>query len=706
MSITSAMVEAGILSLAKNPVVISGSIAVGGVLTASLRAGYSATGWQWTSGGVDIAGQTGNTYTVQSSDSGLVIGCRAVGISCATDAGTVPPVVPIFSAGPALSGVPQVGIALTVTAGTLNTNGVTSSYDILRDGQVVATGSNPTYTPVLTDLQHYFSARHHAVNSSGSDDAASAPQQCVPQTGAALAFATLPYCYDYRPVVGCPVLFSPATAQGTSVTITYQILWNGVLQGSAASTPPVYTPSATGSLAMRTTISNGSGTLTYDTAALNVIAAPVASGVPRYVSAHNKINFYTMTVSTTVDRKIMCNDEHTIGSGAIKGFRVAFDNIRMPSNGSGAPILNGNPITLEDIYAVVFYNGVRQGTPQRVTWDAGATGKVAADGAVDLQSDYMTPSMFGLTAIPAGATINLQTRWDWPKNTNMPSVEQTSGPTKPAQVFVYDPTTATITAGLGSTASQGGYILVGGTGTQNTQTGPKMRIIGDFVAGDPKVVFGFGDSTFGPGNATTNGVFQGAVNICVGKPPLAALNFQRFGAGSTEYDPGAVPGGAHQALVKYANIVLDGIHINTIGTGTATDSSVIRAQSLSYWATMKANAVPASGVIRPLKIVRNGLMLRLTTFTATNTLSSDQVSAPRISVGGDVVTDFEPWCQARVADGTIDAFNPIRDLFNLNSDPSKPNAFKAQRGHFIDGLHPPYGVFAGYKSRQVIDALP
>jgi len=94
MSITSAMVEAGILGLAKIPVVISGNLGAGNVLTASLRPGYSATGFQWTRNGADISGQTATTYTQLTSDRGTVIGCRAIGLSYAGIGGTVPVVAP------------------------------------------------------------------------------------------------------------------------------------------------------------------------------------------------------------------------------------------------------------------------------------------------------------------------------------------------------------------------------------------------------------------------------------------------------------------------------------------------------------------------------------------------------------------------------------------------------------------------------------
>ncbi|MBW9336213.1 hypothetical protein FEE59_22095 [Herbaspirillum sp. RU 5E] len=638
-----------------------------------------------------------------------VAAVNAIGVGAQSVAsGSVVPsaAVPVFTAGPTLSGSPQVGVALSLNAGTLASSvGISSTFEILRDGLVVASGANPTYTPTLQDLGHYFQGRQHATSSAGSDDAGCAPQVCTPNVLDLLAFSKLPYCNDYRPVVGSPLLFSPATAQGASVTTTYQILWNGVLQGSPVAAPPVYTPSTTGTVAMRTVITNGSGALTYDTPALSVIAAPASSGIFRAVSAHNKINLFTMTVSTTTDRKMLCNDEHTVGSGAIKSFRLAADCIRTVNN---LPQPNGNAITLDDVYAVIFYNGTRQGTPVRVTWNSGGTGATFADGSVDNLSDIMTPSMFGLSQIPAGATINLQTQWNWPKNTNMPSVEVTTGPTTPAQIFVYDPATANITAGLGSTANKGGYVAVQVTGgTTNQQTGPKLRIIGEFVAGDPKVIFGLGDSTFGQGNtSTTNTIFAATVNICPAKPPLAALNFQRSGGSWPIYNAGSVPGNAQQDLIKYCNVVLDGSGINSITTGASpADSSDLKTQALQAWATMKTKAVTATGTIRPLKIVRNGFMIRLGTYTAQNALPSDQVSVPRMSVGGDIPTDWDVWAPTKVADGTIDAYNPLRNLFNLNSDTSKPNCFKTMPGSFTDGLHPSFGNFSGNLSRTVIDAL-
>ena len=85
---------ASVFGLTQGPVLIAGTLGAGNVLTASMRSGYSATGFQWTRNGVDISGQTASTYTQLTSDRGAVIGCRAIGLSFSGTGGTVPVVAP------------------------------------------------------------------------------------------------------------------------------------------------------------------------------------------------------------------------------------------------------------------------------------------------------------------------------------------------------------------------------------------------------------------------------------------------------------------------------------------------------------------------------------------------------------------------------------------------------------------------------------
>ncbi|MFJ3316826.1 fibronectin type III domain-containing protein [Herbaspirillum huttiense] len=637
---------------------------------------------------------------------GKVTATNAIGEGAASGASTlvtpnpVATVAPVFTAGPALSTTPQVGVAMTVVPGTLNdSTATTSTYDILRSGRIVASGSNPSYTPSAKDLGHYFACRHHVVNALGSDDAGCMPAICTAATAATLAFTKLPYCHASNPVVGEPVMFAPATAQGTGVTITYQGILNGVLQGSAAATPPVLTPSATGTVAMRTIISNASGTLTYDTDPVTVSAAVAATGVWRWASAFNRNCLFQWTNSTGVANKLMANDEHAVGSGGITSFKLSFDNVI--SGGLVAPTGPGSATTLEDVYAVVFINGVRQGNPVRVTWDGGSIGKVFADGAVNVMSDEVPATAFGLSVIPQGAIINLQPRWDWPAGKVMPCQEIATSAVR-GSFFYYDPTTATIGAGIGSTSYQGGYVLVSGTGmSYNGPRGPKLAILGKFFSGDPKVLFGLGDSTFGSNGYAS--IFHNVVANEPGRPYLASFNCQRSGGTSSFFAAGTGGAGDITQLVKYANVVLDGIHINSI-TGTAANSTDIKNRSLVYWPIMRAAFQTGPG-LRTGKIIRNGFTMRLSTYTATNALSSAQAPTSRMGLGGDIVTDWDVWVQTKVSDGTIDVVNEIRSLYGLTGDITKVNAFKTMPGNFSDGLHMGHGEYIGYKSREVVEAL-
>lgn len=58
---------------------ISGTPGVGNLFTAAVGPGFTITGYQWTRGGVDIAGATAATYTQVSGDSDANVACRVTG---------------------------------------------------------------------------------------------------------------------------------------------------------------------------------------------------------------------------------------------------------------------------------------------------------------------------------------------------------------------------------------------------------------------------------------------------------------------------------------------------------------------------------------------------------------------------------------------------------------------------------------------------
>lgn len=69
---------------------ITGSPAVGDTLTATLADGWSATGFQWTRDGANIAGATSSTYTVTASDRKKALSCKVTGLTHTASGLTVP----------------------------------------------------------------------------------------------------------------------------------------------------------------------------------------------------------------------------------------------------------------------------------------------------------------------------------------------------------------------------------------------------------------------------------------------------------------------------------------------------------------------------------------------------------------------------------------------------------------------------------------
>jgi hypothetical protein len=232
MSIVDQIKSAAILGLAKNPVVITGTLGAGNVLTASLRAGFSATGFQWTSNGSDISGQTANTYTQLTTDRGSVIGCRAIGLAYAGSAGTVPVAVP---------GVPT---GLTATAGNGQISGVAiapadnggaaitgyqmpvyRASDNVLLGTAAGAAPNLTLTGIANGVAVY--VKMAAVNSVGVGPLTAASNIVTPAAGPAVTSAPT---INSEPRVYELLDATPATFSGAD-TVVSSVYADGVLQG-------------------------------------------------------------------------------------------------------------------------------------------------------------------------------------------------------------------------------------------------------------------------------------------------------------------------------------------------------------------------------------------------------------------------------------------------------------------------------------------
>jgi hypothetical protein len=131
---------------------ITGVIGGTNVLTANLSPALgTATTWQWQRAGVNIAGQTAQTYTqVPASDSGFELECLINGTYTARI--TIPAIPPVFSAAAIITAAIITGV--TYTAATLSNAGspvATLVHDLYDNGAVAVVGyiSGAAYAGVV-----------------------------------------------------------------------------------------------------------------------------------------------------------------------------------------------------------------------------------------------------------------------------------------------------------------------------------------------------------------------------------------------------------------------------------------------------------------------------------------------------------------------------------------------------------------------------
>jgi len=161
-------------------VTITGTTAVGSVLTASITSGYGGTlTYQWVrgadgasdlTGASNISGATSSTYTLVSGDIGRVIGCLVSGLTYqGRTSGVIAGIAPGVTTAPAIVGTPAVGAAASYTTGTYSgTTPITKAVQWLLDGAVIVGETGSTYTPITADEGKSLAIRETASNAWGS----------------------------------------------------------------------------------------------------------------------------------------------------------------------------------------------------------------------------------------------------------------------------------------------------------------------------------------------------------------------------------------------------------------------------------------------------------------------------------------------------------------------------------------------------------
>lgn len=261
MSIVDQIKSAAILGLAKNPVAITGTLGAGNVLTASLRTGFSATGFQWTRNGSDISGQTASTYTQLTSDRGAVIGCRAIGLSYAGTGGTVPVVAPGAPTGVSAS-AGNGSVTATFTAPADNGGSAITGYqmpvyrasDNLLLGTATGSGSPLTLNGLPNGVAVYVTVA--AVNAIGVGTPSAASSSVIPAqyypfktrgqslpSGSLFTTTAVSAGYSYKTVQSVPVGYTRVRAilrnASTTATATAKAAFSPSESLANGSTPTI-----------------------------------------------------------------------------------------------------------------------------------------------------------------------------------------------------------------------------------------------------------------------------------------------------------------------------------------------------------------------------------------------------------------------------------------------------------------------------------
>lgn len=393
---------------------------------------------------------------------------------------------------------------------------------------------------------------------------------------------------------------------------------------------------------------------------------PMVAQVLRVVSTQNRVNTLSSTGTTAGYTKQCVRWRHMIGSGDVAGIVMSANGWRL---GAAGVSNNPNDYTVEQIALepaggtpVLFSVGGVQGAPM-----------VVAAGAVDVQTDMLLPSAFGLSAFPVGAAYYVKAIVSVASNTSgvpYPTRAVGDAPNSTQQVNWFDPTATT----LSSITTAGKFTATAGTalGTSRTQ-GFCPIMLGKFANGDPATYFGGGSSsvegvgTYGT-SETGAGLFQFSMvdDITTNANPKASLNFA-IGSTTSAVHNATATKTLLAAYLKYARRAFfigsgNDIPGTAIGTTTANLAAIKahylasgiekvgfgliqpRSDAYSVWqAGGPATQTTTSGY------ELGGLVDQHNDFIKT---LGNWVDTPGMRFGTDPATvEFHQWADAKTSDG-------------------------------------------------------
>lgn len=373
-----------------------------------------------------------------------------------------------------------------------------------------------------------------------------------------------------------------------------------------------------------------------------------------------------------------------IGSGNVKRIRLSHHNWALTSAASNAAdTLYGSTLTIDPCYIIA--NGISLPSTY-----AGAAARVLADGAANIQDDWLNASDFGLgSTFPKNSYFDVRGIASRPTAIAIPTSQQVVVSNDPTnnQVGWFLPANTTVT-NVGGT----GTFTVTGTALSSRASGYRPIVLGEYETGDPATWLIFGDSiSVGQGD---NQALAGPYGVAAMGRALhdssgltnciSYLSMAKGGSGYYDFD---TVNTTRAALYKgYCNRAWDNMGTNDFGVaGTSRTPETVIASARVAWAAMRAAGIT--------KIVRGGLLTRVNNTTRTAVDGSDQTLGGTGWGAGGNVELWHAMMAAEVSAGRIDVFAPFASWKNA-SDPYKwvqPSGTNWASG---DGTHPSAAMYA------------
>lgn len=292
--------------------------------------------------------------------------------------------------------------------------------------------------------------------------------------------------------------------------------------------------------------------------------------------------------ATAVEARLAwgCRWHHTFGSGNLDKIRFSYDNWRGEAS-NNQEFNTGNSFTVTAGH--MDYNG--QIVPILFSGERSLT---VADGAAEVQSDWIYPAQFGLTEFPRGDTFFTKEHGTVPgptpsTNGRLPTSYRQVADFAGCQMFFYAPGQTTI-----SDIDTPGMFTSTGATRYDRSSGRCPIVLGTYVGGDKPVRMAIGDSmTQGTGDGSAfkhgRGSFQRSMVDADGNSnPFSSANFAVHGSAATL----AVQGSKMRSYAKYANCAM-------INYGTNDFSLSGDSISVSGMMTRVNNIRTAYSVINP-----------------------------------------------------------------------------------------------------------